>query len=717
MPVQPPSPGAEPAGRRALDRLVRDGSITREQHEVAINQARRLGEHCIDAVIDTGAMSESAVLRFLAGVYKTRFVSTEKLRNAGVEATVLRMVGKKVAEKFKVFPILFDGRTQTLSVVAPDLEEQGLDKQVQIASRAREVKVYVARPAAVSAAIRKHYDGLASAFDVIGARTKPPGPKRADGIDVGLGDEGFGGAMHDASAFDYGGQTFDLEGMDFGGFSPPSQPVQPGGKGAFPPPPTFFAPRSSPGPGAAQEAGGLPPPPQFTIDAPELAGSLAVAGASTPAPALDGISLDTFLETLTILVGLLEQGRGGLRGHSAHVARLSRQLAERLGLDDAHRKPILFAALLHDLGKTSTPYHLTALNVHQYEGHRMQAKKNVGTPVRLLEAAELPKETRRVLEHLYERWDGQGFPDRLEGKDVPLGSRIVAIAETYSDLTMHDKNPFRKALSPAEAWEAIGRQKGTFFDPNLVDLFRAVVLGEDLKAKLLADRARVLVVDPDPEETTVLELRFLERGYEVVVARDGEEGLAKAREGGFDLLITEVDLDQRSGFDLVRALGAPGERKVPVVFLTRRGERDAVHEGFELGAADYLVKPASADVIVAKVKQLLAGESRRGPRGVQGSLREMSLPDVIQILSNGRKSGRLSIESQGQRGELQFGDGAIHHASFGDREAHEAVYALLQLQDGEFTLDPGSAPGRRTIDESTETLLLEGMRRLDEAGR
>lgn len=750
-PMPPPGNTAQPRGRRALERLLKEHAVSREQFEVAINHAKRLDEHCMDAVIDTGAMAESAALRQLASIYKTRFVSTEKLEKAGVDGAVLRMLPKKVAQKLGVFPILFDPRTQALSVVAPDLEEQELEKQVQIVSGAREVKVYITRPSAVRAAIRKHYDGDTNAFKLVGARAKEAsaGPGgRETSIDIGLGGGGPApGGMHDTSSFDYGGQTFDFGGFDggfgggFGGFggsppspaaAPPPSPTPgpppgaapgtpaPSGGPAFPPPPTFFAPRPDAG-GDAAGGGGLPPPPQFTIEAPEIASGLAgTPGSGTTAGSGEATttgSLD-YLETLTILVGLLEQGRGGLRGHSAHVARLTRKLCERIGLDQDARHGVMVAALLHDLGKTSSAYHLTALNVHQYEGHRIQAKKTFLSPLRLLDSAHLPASAERALQHLYERWDGQGFPDRLAGKDVPLGSRILALAESYSDLTLHDKNPFRKSLAPAEAWEAIGRHKGTFFDPNLVDLFRVVVLGDDLKSKLLADRPQVLVVDPDPEETTVLELRMLERGYEVVVARDAEEGLERLGEGGFDLLLLEVELTPENGFDLATK-ARERSPDLPVVFLTRKGDRESVNRGFELGAADYLVKPASPDVVAAKVRQILSREdaSRKAGRGVSGSLQEMSLPDVIQILSNGRKTGRLEIQSDGRRGEIQFSNGMIFDARFGSVAGAEAVYALLVVQAGEFTLDPDFKPTERHIQDATESLLLEGMRRLDEAGR
>ncbi|MBC7052216.1 hypothetical protein G6O46_24720, partial [Salmonella enterica subsp. enterica serovar Enteritidis] len=77
---------------------------------------------------------------------------------------------------------------------------------------------------------------------------------------------------------------------------------------------------------------------------------------------------------------------------------------------------------------------------------------------------------------------------------------------------------------------------------SILDLFKALVLGEDMKAKLLASRYRVLLVDSDPEESTVLELRMVEQGFDVKTARsvDAARKLASAEGADFDLVVCEL---------------------------------------------------------------------------------------------------------------------------------------------------------------------------------
>jgi response regulator RpfG family c-di-GMP phosphodiesterase len=321
-----------------------------------------------------------------------------------------------------------------------------------------------------------------------------------------------------------------------------------------------------------------------------------------------------------------------------------------------------------------------------------------------------------ILSHLYERMDGQGFPDRLSAKEIPLGARVLAIVETYADLIGQSGNAYRRKLTPEEAWEVVAKYKGKLFDPNLVDVLKLVVLGDDLRAKLLADRRRALLIDPDAEETTVLELRLAEHGFEVTISRnsnDAENELVN----DFDIVISEVELKPLDGFALLQKVRASGN-EVPFVFLSQKDESDIAKRSFELGAGDFITKPASPDVVALKVNRVLDGGARKPKTGgVSGSLTEMALPDVVQILFHGRKSGKLTIHSESKRGEIHFCDGQIYDASFGDHVREEAFYQMLCLKGGDFELDPNFRTTERKIELAPESLLLEGMRRYDEAFR
>src|SRR6185369_17050882 len=134
------------------------------------------------------------------------------------------------------------------------------------------------------------------------------------------------------------------------------------------------------------------------------------------------------------LVSLLENSRTDLRGHSSMVARLVRKTCERIGLPQVQIASFTIAGYLHDLGKMGA-YHLTALNVAEYEGHRVAAQKGMELPVHLMESVGLLPDTSAAIQNMYERYDGQGIPNGAASKDIPLGARILAVADTYADLT------------------------------------------------------------------------------------------------------------------------------------------------------------------------------------------------------------------------------------------------------------------------------------------
>jgi len=323
---------------------------------------------------------------------------------------------------------------------------------------------------------------------------------------------------------------------------------------------------------------------------------------------------------------------------------------------------------------------------------------------------------------MYERFAGGGFPEGLKSKDIPLSARILAIVDTYSDLTLNPKNPFRRVLTPTEAAQVFDNYRETIFDPMLVDVFKSIVAGDALRDTILAGQNSILIVESDPEQAIILELNLVSNGFSVEVCSNARAGMQAVMNGRADLVITEVDLKPIDGFEMVdRLRGDERFRDLPVLFYTTRSDQKDVSRGFELGAIDYMVKPSSVDVVVAKVQRgLQARAAEAAPAaagGVSGSLSEMDLPDLVQVLSQGRKTGALKIQGPAGSGEIHFNEGKLVNVIYKEREGEEAFYEMLHIKEGQFQVDAAFKPERQTIQVSAESLLLEGMRRLDEANR
>lgn len=417
-----------------------------------------------------------------------------------------------------------------------------------------------------------------------------------------------------------------------------------------------------------------------------------------------------------VLVNLLEGDRGELRGHAAHVGQLMAKMAQRVGLSSEQLAAYRLAGLLHDLGRMDGG-HLTALAAGTSRAERQRASA-LSSAAQLLEATPLPTDTRGALETFLERFDGQGLPRGLAGQDIPLGGRLLAIVDSYADLTRNSQNPLRRRLEATEACEVLERYVPSLFDPNLVELFRLTVTGDDLRSRLLADRPLALLVDPDPEQTTVLELRLVEHGFEVRIARTAEQALVELRGGEVQAVVSELRLGQEDGLALLERARQDWPN-IPWVIVSDGSERQQAARAFELGAADYLTKPIASDLLVAKLRKILesgpSSSAQGRARGVSGSLEEMGLPEIVQVLWHGRKTGALRLSGSAGRGEIHFMEGQIVHAQLGALRGAEAFYALAAMLEGRFELDPGAATEERTIDGSPEGLLLEAMRRMDES--
>lgn len=158
--------------------------------------------------------------------------------------------------------------------------------------------------------------------------------------------------------------------------------------------------------------------------------------------------------------------------HIRRVQQIAVALAERAGVPALELQAIRVASLTHDVGKLAVPDTILskAGRLSEVEFERM--KTHVAMGVRILEPVQFPWPVVEVVRTHHERWDGQGYPAGLRGEEIPLGGRIVAIADAFDSLTA--PRPYRKALSFDAAHAILRASSGTQFDPRLVELFSAI---------------------------------------------------------------------------------------------------------------------------------------------------------------------------------------------------------------------------------------------------
>lgn len=178
----------------------------------------------------------------------------------------------------------------------------------------------------------------------------------------------------------------------------------------------------------------------------------------------------SFIASIQVFSNFMELRDGAASGHSRRVADLSRKLALKMGLNEVEAQEIMVAALLHDIGKLGLPDHLirkpfSNLNADE----RAEVIKHPVKGQAALMGLEQLKDAAKLIRAHHERFDGQGYPDGLSGLAIPLGARILALANDYDGL--QNGSLSAKKLSPADARNAIVESRGKRYDPNVVDAF------------------------------------------------------------------------------------------------------------------------------------------------------------------------------------------------------------------------------------------------------
>jgi diguanylate cyclase (GGDEF)-like protein/putative nucleotidyltransferase with HDIG domain len=168
--------------------------------------------------------------------------------------------------------------------------------------------------------------------------------------------------------------------------------------------------------------------------------------------------------------------------HSQRVADLAARTARRLGLPEEEVELTRLAASLHDLGKLAIPEEILRKPGPLTDPERMVLERHPQIGFRMLESLGVDPVAEWVLHH-HERWDGSGYPDGLPGDEIPLGARIIFVADAYDAMT--SERVYRRRVAPEQAIAELKRCAGSQFDPGIVNAF-ADELGEFVEPRRFA---------------------------------------------------------------------------------------------------------------------------------------------------------------------------------------------------------------------------------------
>jgi putative nucleotidyltransferase with HDIG domain len=193
------------------------------------------------------------------------------------------------------------------------------------------------------------------------------------------------------------------------------------------------------------------------------------------------------LSFATALVATLDARDRYTAGHSAAVAIYARDIAIRMGLSELEQNLVNLCGLVHDVGKIGLSAGLLekpgALNLE--ERRQMEQHSTIGEGI--LRNVDDYGEIAKIVRHHHERVDGNGYPDRLVGDDIPLLARIIAVADSYNAMT--SDRPYRDAMPSRVARLRLAQAVESQFDTSVVAAFEAILAGatEDYRIARGAD--------------------------------------------------------------------------------------------------------------------------------------------------------------------------------------------------------------------------------------
>jgi putative nucleotidyltransferase with HDIG domain len=178
---------------------------------------------------------------------------------------------------------------------------------------------------------------------------------------------------------------------------------------------------------------------------------------------------EAYVSILRVLAMAIDARDSYTLGHSARVALNSLMIGQEIGLKEDELEELEIASLFHDVGKLKTPDAILlkgrSLDSREYDAMRHHPEDGA-------EILNKVKPLRKYVEpvrHHHEYYNGKGYPDGLDGDEIPLYSAIISIADTYDAMT--STRPYRKALSKEEACRELERGAGKQFHPDLVKAF------------------------------------------------------------------------------------------------------------------------------------------------------------------------------------------------------------------------------------------------------
>jgi putative two-component system response regulator len=345
------------------------------------------------------------------------------------------------------------------------------------------------------------------------------------------------------------------------------------------------------------------------------------------------------IESLATLAEYRDPETGGhIKRTQNYVKALARQLRDqprfRDELTDETIELLYLSAPLHDLGKVgvSDSILLKSGPLSEAEFREMKRHTQYGRDALLITERKLGRSgflryAREIAYTHQEKWDGSGYPQGLQGDQIPISGRLMALADVYDALI--SKRVYKPPMSHDRAMEIIREGRGRHFDPDVVDAF--VALGDTFRniAFTFADSEeerdslsggfdrftescgrveRLLIVEDNEINIQIMQSQLAASGYRVDTAANGEEALQLIRNTRYGLVLSDLEMPQMDGYELVaeiRRLDRRQGRHTPVLAITASDFDLTEERAGRLGFDGYMLKPLDIELLEKKLADII----------------------------------------------------------------------------------------------------------------
>ncbi|MBN1550236.1 response regulator, partial [bacterium] len=316
----------------------------------------------------------------------------------------------------------------------------------------------------------------------------------------------------------------------------------------------------------------------------------------------------SFYHLLDFTVRFLESFHLPMVGHAKEVSRLAREVAIRMELLPEIVDGITVTAYLHEMSELHeryVPYWQKSEDIFQ----DMELKLPEWHVRDLTQALQYPYPVADSLKRLQERYDGKGYPDGLKGEEIPIAARIIAPIDIYMNMISGEMGP---AMSRGEAIDQLILDSGIAFDPAVIEILVGILKQELAERDGTEYRETILMVDNFGDDDLV-KIQLREEGYRVISADSMQNALVSIERDKPFMIISDIDLKSGSGFQLLDSVRKKTEfREIPFIIMSSKTDTSFISKGIRAGADDYIPRPCSSDLLLAKIARTIARTKGRG---------------------------------------------------------------------------------------------------------